>query len=83
MPTLHPNAVTSVGAAKQPSLELGDVHDIVRRHPAFTESSVRSLIARAQRNGLHRHLYRIGRRVLIDLQGFESWVREKQSSQNA
>lgn len=80
MPLPHPSAVTTVCESETPRMELGDVHDIVRQHPAFTESSVRALIARAQRNGLHRHLYRIGRRVLIDLNGFQAWVREKQQS---
>ena len=72
--------------ARQPEtspLRLGDVHDVVEAHPAYTAPAVRALINRAGENGLAPHIYRVGRRVLIDLPGFEAWVREKQLSQTA
>ncbi len=79
MPTPNPAAVTSVSPTPdEPKLRLGDVHYVVREHPAFTESSIRSLVHRAAHNGLNRHVYKLGRRVLIDLNGFEEWVRGKQ-----
>lgn len=62
----------------QPALRLGTVDDIVREHPAFTGSSVRSLIHRAEANGLSAHIYRLGDKVTIDLNGFQDWVREQQ-----
>jgi hypothetical protein len=59
-------------------LELSDIHGVIARHPGFTEPALRALIHRADENGLREHLYRIGRRVWIDLNGFEDWVRSKQ-----
>jgi hypothetical protein len=63
-----------------PTLELGDVNDIAERHPAYhgKQGAIRALIARAEENGLAPHIYRVGRRVLIDLIGFEQWIRDQQ-----
>jgi hypothetical protein len=63
-------------------LRLGSVHDLVADHPALTESAVRALIYRAKTNGLDKHLYHLGRRVFIDLRGFEKWVRDRQQRQD-
>lgn len=77
MPLPKPSEV-KLSPERDPSLRLGDVDDIVREHPAFSTPAVRALIHRAEHNGLSKHIYRIGRRVLIDLNGFERWVRSKQ-----
>ena len=63
-----------------PNLRLGDVDDLVREHPAFTTPAVRTLIHRAKHNGLNQHIYRLGRKVMIDLNGFQDWVRSKQGA---
>ncbi len=39
-----------------------------------TEPALRKLIFNEQANGLHKHIRRIGGRVLIDPQGFWDWV---------
>lgn len=77
----RPSEVTTFTDPQPMQMELGDVHDIVRRHPAFSESGVRALIHRSKDNGLNKHIYRLGRRVLIDLNGFEEWVRSKQDGE--
>jgi hypothetical protein len=59
------------------NLRLGDVDALVREHPGFTTPAVRTLIHRAKDNGLDRHIYRVGRKVLVDLNGFQDWVREQ------
>lgn len=41
---------------------------------AFTEPSIRWLIFNAKRNGLEPHIRRIGRKVLINVAGFQSWI---------
>lgn len=52
--------------------------------PAFTPAAIRNLIFKAQDrasslgiipgNGLKPHICRIGRKVLINHQGFRSWI---------
>lgn len=41
---------------------------------AFSESSIRWHIFNAKRNGLEPHIRRIGRKVLINVAGFQSWI---------
>jgi hypothetical protein len=45
--------------------------------PAFTESSLRSLIFHSKTNGLEEAIVRIGRRVLIDLEAFDRWLHQQ------
>jgi hypothetical protein len=59
-------------------LRLGTVDDVATQHPGYTTTAIRTLVARADANGLSPHIYRVGRRVFIDLVGFESWVRQQQ-----
>jgi len=59
-------------------MRLGTVQQVAQTHPGLTEAAVRALVAKAPHNGLTQHIYRIGRRVLIDLDGFERWVRAQQ-----
>ncbi len=49
---------------------------------SFTESSIRWLIFNEKHNGFTRCIRRIGRKVLIDLDQFESWI-DEQGGQNA
>lgn len=44
---------------------------------SFTESAVRWLIFNENQNGFSRCVRRIGRKVLIDLDQFESWIDEQ------
>lgn len=41
---------------------------------AFTESSIRWLVFNENTNGFSKCVRRIGRKVLIDLDQFESWI---------
>jgi hypothetical protein len=41
---------------------------------AFTEAAVRWLIFNEKENGFSRCVRRLGRKVLIDLDQFESWI---------
>ena len=41
---------------------------------AFTEPSIRWHIFNAKQNGLHPHIRRIGRKVLINVAGFRQWI---------
>jgi len=61
---------------QQKGLRLGTTQQLAKEHPGLSEPSVRALIHKSDRNGLSPHIYRIGRRVLIDLDGFQRWVRE-------
>lgn len=45
---------------------------------SFTQASIRWLIFNQNQNGFARCVRRIGRKVLIDLDQFESWIDEKQ-----
>ncbi|HAT8370926.1 TPA: DNA-binding protein [Legionella pneumophila subsp. pneumophila] len=44
---------------------------------AFTESSIRWLIFNEHQNGFSRCIRRIGKKVLLDLDQFESWIDEQ------
>lgn len=53
------------------------VKQVPSRYPAFTEGSIRWLIFHEKTNGFYRCVRRIGRKVLIDLDQFESWIDEQ------
>jgi len=46
-------------------------------HPAFTPGGIRWLLFHRQQNGLERAVVRVGRRVLIDVDKFFTWVDEQ------
>ncbi|HHF7367438.1 TPA: hypothetical protein ACPSKY_002571 [Legionella bozemanae] len=43
-------------------------------YPGFTQSSIRWLIFNENTNGFKRCVKRIGKKILIDLEQFESWI---------
>jgi gamma-glutamylcysteine synthetase len=43
----------------------------------FSESSIRYLIFHEKENGLIQHIRRIGRKILIDVKGFEEWINKQ------
>ena len=42
--------------------------------PAFSESAIRWHIFNARHNGLQPHIRRVGRKVLINVNGFSEWI---------
>jgi len=64
------NEETSTSSASN----LVTVKQLSELSPAFTESSLRSLIFNSRTNGLEAAIVRIGRRVLIDLEEFNQWL---------
>jgi hypothetical protein len=48
---------------------------IVTACPALTKDSLKKMMFHSKTNGLEAHLLRLGRRVLIDEQGFLAWLR--------
>jgi hypothetical protein len=54
------------------------VKQIAMRHPAFTESSLRNLIAKSDKNGFDKCVFRPPgvQKVLIDETRFEAWIRD-------
>ncbi len=46
---------------------------------AFTAASLRWSIFRAEQNGLDAAIIRLGRRVLIDEDGFNAWLETKRA----
>ena len=55
---------------------LRTVKQLAHSSPAFTEASLRWLIFQAGSNGLESALVRVGRRVLFDVERFNSWLEE-------
>jgi hypothetical protein len=49
---------------------------------AFSISSIRWLIFNEKQNGFSRCIRRIGKKILIDLNSFESWLDENGSEGN-
>ena len=61
---------------------LRTVRQVAEANPAFSEASLRWLIFRAKQNGLETALVRVGRRVLIDVERFNSWLDDPRASQS-
>ena len=58
-----------------PLARLKTAKQIVASCPALTKDSLKKMMFHSRTNGLEMHLVRLGRRVLIDEQGFLEWVR--------
>jgi hypothetical protein len=56
--------------------KLVTVRQFVLIYPAWTQSGMRWLIFNENQNGLNMAIVRIGRKVLIDVDKFEEWVKE-------
>lgn len=50
------------------------VKQLVNEYPAFTESGVRWWIFNAKHNGFESCMIRIGGRIYVDRQAFQSWI---------
>ncbi|MBL8252217.1 MAG: hypothetical protein JNJ76_01265 [Candidatus Competibacter sp.] len=69
------------------------IRQLSERFPAFSEPAIRNLVFCAKErhssqgpipgNGLDRAIIRVGRKVLIDAEQFQAWLREKQSGGHA
>lgn len=70
-----PRYATAGPPKPEPRLRLGTYRTLLEEHPGLTEAAIRAMIFRAKENGLAPHLYRKGRRVWIDLDGFQEWIR--------
>jgi hypothetical protein len=55
------------------------VKQLPLHYPAFTESSIRWLIFHEKTNGFSRCVRRIGKKILIDANEFESWIDEQKN----
>ncbi len=68
------------------------IRQLSERYPAFSEPALRNLIfcskprlsskGQIPGNGLDRAIIRIGRKVLIDAEQFQAWLREQQGGGN-
>ena len=56
---------------------LASVNQTAALYPAFTVSSLRWLIFNQRLNGFSKCIRKIGRKILINLDQFESWVDEQ------
>ena len=55
-------------------IKLGSVTDVVNLHCGLTEGALRALLIRRHANGLAPYVIKVGRRVFIDLNGFQRWL---------
>ena len=53
---------------------LANVKQTAELYPAFSEDSIRAMIFNSHRTGIGSCISRIGRKIVIDLDGFEAWV---------
>ena len=56
------------------SEQLITIAQTARKFPIFTEAAVRSLIYRADKNGLANAVRRIAGRLYIDESAFQAWI---------
>jgi hypothetical protein len=45
----------------------------------FSRSSLKGFITRAEKNGLSAHIYRVGRKIIINREGFIKWMTSRQN----
>jgi hypothetical protein len=57
-----------------PPYSLVTVKQFCAQFPAFTPGGLRWLLLHRQANGLDRAVFKVGRRVLIDVDQFFSWL---------
>lgn len=58
--------------------KLATVKQIPKLYPGvFTESSIRWLIFNEKQNGFSCCIHRVGKKVLIDLDSFEKWIKQQ------
>ena len=63
---------------KQPR-RLASVNQTAEQYPAFTTSSLRYWIFNSKTNGFDQCIFRVGRKILIDLDLFEAWIDQNQA----
>jgi len=52
------------------------IRQLVKEYPIFSESSIRNMLHKNM-NNIQKVVIRIGRRILIDADLFESWIKEQ------
>jgi hypothetical protein len=65
-----------------PKRHLLTVKQFTQSHPAFTEGGIRWLLFNRQENGLNCAVFKIGRRVLIDVDAFFAWIDRQNEERN-
>ena len=65
---------------KKPNRRFATVNQTSEIYPAFTVASLRYLIFHRKTNGFDKCIFRIGRKVLIDVDLFEAWIDERKAS---
>lgn len=53
---------------------LAEVINNGAEHKTLTDHAIRHLVRKADTNGLDEHVRRLGRKVLIDENGFRNWL---------
>ena len=57
--------------------KLRTVRQIAETSPAFSEASLRWYLFNSKQNGLEAAVVRVGRRLYLDLDGFNRWLEEQ------
>jgi len=65
---------------QKPNRRFATVNQTSEIYPAFTVSSLRYLIFNRKTNGFDKCIYRVNRKILIDLDLLETWIDEKQGA---
>ena len=60
-----------------PPYSLLTVKQFCQQHPAFTHGGLRWLLFHRQENGLNRAVFKVGRRILIDVDQFFGWLAQQ------
>jgi len=69
-----------LSATTNPPRRLLSVTQFCEQNPAFSHGGLRWLLFHRQQNGLDRAVVRVGRRVLIDVDKFFTWVDEQKAA---
>jgi hypothetical protein len=55
-------------------MSFSTVKQTAEKHPAFTQNSLRWIIFNSKFNGATRFILKVGRKILIDDDGFIEWI---------
>ena len=73
----HSNSITtqSNSTSQGLAMRLRTIRQLSEECPAFSESAIRWLVFNAKAKGFESAVFHVGRRVLIDIEAFDRWLK--------
>ena len=69
------NPTESNSTSQGLAMRLRTIRQLSEECPAFSESAIRWLVFNAKAKGFESAVFHVGRRVLIDIEAFDRWLK--------